>query len=70
VSTIDLPDDLIALERSAWDAAQQGALTADQAAAVQAGVTTFAAEAGLDRHEVEMALKRAVRHPEGDGAAG
>jgi hypothetical protein len=64
VTDIDFPEPLIALERAAWSAAQQGTLTADQAAAVQAGVTAFAAEAGVDRYEVEMGLKRVVRHPE------
>ncbi|MFI1166598.1 hypothetical protein ACH4UM_24080 [Streptomyces sp. NPDC020801] len=62
--TIDFPEDLLQLERSAWDAHRQGALTIEQAAAVQAGVTAFAEASGLDRYEVEMGLKRAVRHPE------
>lgn len=62
---IDFPDDLLELERAAWAAIQQGTLTAAQATAVQAAVTAFAAKAGLPRVEVEMALKRAVRHPEG-----
>lgn len=65
MSEIDFPADLLALERDAWEAQQAGTLTADQAAAVQARVTEFAAEQGLDRYQVEMALKRAVRHPEG-----
>ncbi|NEA48449.1 hypothetical protein [Streptomyces sp. SID10815] len=66
MSAIDFPDDLLTLERAAWEATQAGRLTPDQAAAVQAAVTVFAAEHGLDRHQVEMALKRAVRHPEPD----
>lgn len=66
MSDIELPDDLIELERAAWTAAQQGALTPDQAAAVQARITEHAAAAGLDRYEVEMAVKRAVRHPAPD----
>ena len=37
----------------------------DTAHAVQAAVTVFAAEAGRDRYEVEMELKRIVRHAEG-----
>ncbi|MGW1135719.1 hypothetical protein [Streptomyces griseoluteus] len=65
MSDIDFPDDLLELERTAWEAAQRGELTAEQAAAVQAGVTKFAEESGLDRYTVEMALKRRVRHPEG-----
>ncbi|MFF9309864.1 hypothetical protein ACF1BS_03045 [Streptomyces sp. NPDC014748] len=64
MSAIDFPDDLLALERAAWEAQQAGTLTTAQAAAVQARVTEFAAEQGLDRYVVEMALKRAVRHPE------
>jgi transcriptional regulator of acetoin/glycerol metabolism len=66
VADIDFPDELVELERSAWEAAQQGALTAEQAAAVQAGITEFAKESGLDRYTVEMGLKRLVRHPEPD----
>ncbi|MGW1134444.1 hypothetical protein [Streptomyces griseoluteus] len=65
MSDIDFPDDLLELERTAWEAAQRGELTAEQAAAVQAGVSAFAEESGLDRFTVEMALKRRVRHPEG-----
>ena len=62
---IELPDDLIALERAAWDELQAGRLTPGTAAAVQAAVTAHAEQAGADRYEVEMALKRAVRNPEG-----
>ena len=66
MSDIDFPDDLVQLERSAWEAAQRGELTAEQAARVQAGITAFAKESGLDRYTVEMALKRTVRHPDAD----
>lgn len=62
---IDFPEDLLELERAAWAAIQQGTLTAAQATAVQAAITKYAQEAGLPRVEVEMGLKRAVRHPEG-----
>lgn len=62
---IELPDDLLALERAAWAELQAGQLTASTAAAVQAAVTAHAVQAGIDRYEVEMALKRAVRHTEG-----
>ncbi|GAA3808341.1 hypothetical protein ACFQ0G_53480 [Streptomyces chiangmaiensis] len=62
---MNIPDDLIALERSAWEELQAGHLTAETASAVQAAVTAHSEEAGLDRYEVEMALKRIVRHPEG-----
>ncbi|MGY1579121.1 hypothetical protein [Streptomyces sp. MN13] len=64
MADIDIPDDLLELERSAWAAQQAGTLTPDMAAAVQARVTEYAAEAGLSRYDVEMALKRAVRHAE------
>ena len=63
MSDFDFPENLLAAERTAWAAIQAGTLTVDQANAVQAGVTAYAAEAGLDRYTVEMALKRAVRHP-------
>ncbi|MEV5347222.1 hypothetical protein [Streptomyces achromogenes] len=66
MSDLDLPDDLVQLERSAWEAAQRGELTAVQAAEVQAAITVHAEAAGLDRYTVEMALKRLVRHPEPD----
>ncbi|MGW1160340.1 hypothetical protein ACWD48_19410 [Streptomyces sp. NPDC002519] len=61
---IEPPDDLLALEARAWEEIQAGQLTHETATAVQAAVTAHAAEAGLDRYEVEMALKRAVRHAE------
>jgi hypothetical protein len=62
---IELPDELLALEARAWEEIQAGELTADTAEAVHAAVTDYAEQAGLDRYEVEMALKKAVRHPEG-----
>ncbi|MFF8100215.1 hypothetical protein ACF07S_10625 [Streptomyces sp. NPDC016640] len=58
----DFPDDLLELERSAWAAIQAGALTVDQAQAVQDGITAYSKAAGLDRYTVEMALKQTVRH--------
>jgi len=64
VATFDFPDDLLAAERAAWDALQAGTLTVDQANAVQQQVAAYAAEAGLDRYTVEMALKKTVRHTE------
>jgi hypothetical protein len=64
VSDYDFPDDLLTAEREAWAAIQAGTLTVDQADAVQAGVTAYAEAAGLSRYDVEMALKKAVRHPE------
>jgi hypothetical protein len=64
VATIDFPPDLLALEARAWEEIQAGALTVATAGAVQAGVTAFAAETGIDRHTVEMGLKKTVRHAE------
>ena len=64
MSDIEYPSDLIELERAAWREIQEGALTVGTAAAVQARVTAFAAEAGIDRHKVEMGLKQVVRHAE------
>jgi hypothetical protein len=62
VATIDFPDNLIALETTAWEEIQAGRLTVDTAHAVHAAVGAFAAEAGVERLDVEMGLKQAVRH--------
>lgn len=62
---IDIPPHLIELERAAWAEQQAGALTYATADAVQAAYREHAAAAGLSRLELEMATKRAVRHPEG-----
>ncbi|MFJ3984467.1 hypothetical protein [Streptomyces fungicidicus] len=59
------PDTLLAAEHAAWEAIQTGTLTVAQATAVHDGITEFAAETGTGRYEVEMALKKTVRHPEG-----
>jgi hypothetical protein len=67
VATIDFPPDLLALEARAWEEIQAGALTVDTAHAVHDAVTAFAAKAGRDRYEVEMELKRIVRHPAAEG---
>ena len=64
MADIKFPDTLLQLERSAWQEIQAGTLTVATAQAVQAAVTAYAAEHGHDRHKVEMALKKAVRHPE------
>lgn len=63
-TTIDFPDELLAAERAAWTAIQEGRLTVDQAHAVHQAVAAFAEEAGIARYDVETELKRAVRHPE------
>lgn len=56
-----LPDNLIALERSAWEEQQRGELTVDTAQAVHAAVGAYAEEAGLPRIDIEMRLKQTVR---------
>lgn len=63
--TFDFPAPLLALETTAWEEIQAGRLTVGTAAAVQAAVTTFAAEGGHDRYAVEMGLKKTIRHPDG-----
>lgn len=65
MATIDFPDNLIALERTAWEEIQAGRLTVETAQAVHEAVGEFAAEAKLERHDVEMGLKQAVRHGAG-----
>jgi hypothetical protein len=70
---IDLPPNLIALERSAWAEIQAGTLTVATAWAVHEGVAAFvqqAKEAGnpVGRLDVEMGLKKAVRHPAAEAA--
>jgi hypothetical protein len=65
VSDFEFPPDLLAAEREAWAAIQTGTLTPELAGAVQDAITAYATAAGVDRYTAEMALKRAVRHPEG-----
>lgn len=60
---IELPDDLLALEARAWAEIQAGQLTPETAQAVQQAITAHAERAGVARFEVEMALKKTVRHP-------
>lgn len=60
--TIDFPDDLIALETTAWAEIQRGELTVDTARAVHEAVTAFAEQAGLRRMDVELGLKTLVRY--------
>ncbi|MFJ4974230.1 hypothetical protein ACIP6X_02565 [Streptomyces coeruleorubidus] len=64
MSDIEFPDDLIALERAAWEEHRAGRLTVATANAVQDAITAHAEAVGMSRVEVEMALKRAVRHAE------
>ncbi|WP_338683985.1 hypothetical protein QD712_25955 [Streptomyces acidiscabies] len=62
MTSLDLPADLIALERACWDAIRERQLTPDLAHAVQARITEWAREAGHDRYVIEAAVKQAVRH--------
>ena len=64
---IELSDELIQLEQQAWTEIQAGGLTVETAQAVQAAVTAHAAATGQARYDVEMALKRTVRHPGPEG---
>jgi len=67
-------EDLVRLERAAVDALASIATAddpdtarsaaVDAAAAFQGAVTQYAADEGESRVEVEMAVKRAVRHAE------
>jgi hypothetical protein len=63
VTRIDFPDNLIALETTAWEEIQAGQLTVATATAVHQGVAEYAEQAGIARIDVEMGLKQAVRHP-------
>ncbi|MFI5992540.1 hypothetical protein ACIBAC_11890 [Streptomyces sp. NPDC051362] len=65
---IDLPPDLIELERSAWAEIQAGELTVPTALAVHEGIAAFAEQAKMPRLDVEMGLKKAVRHPAAEAA--
>lgn len=51
-----------------WEQIQAGALTVNTTFAVQQAVTAVAAEVGEPRIDVEMELKRLVRHPEPEAA--
>ncbi|MCX4641407.1 MULTISPECIES: hypothetical protein [unclassified Streptomyces] len=68
MADIEFPDDLIERERAAWEQIPAGAPTVNTAFAVQQAVSAFAAEVGEPRIDVEMALKRIVRHPEPEAA--
>ncbi|MFI1524920.1 hypothetical protein [Streptomyces griseus] len=66
MADIDIPEHLIELERTAWAEQQAGALTVATADAVQAAYREHAAATpGVSRLALEMAVKRAVRHPAG-----
>lgn len=68
MADIDIPEHILALERTAWAEQQAGALTYATADAVQAAYRKHAEAAGVSRLELEMATKRAVRHPADDTA--
>ncbi|MET9521550.1 hypothetical protein [Streptomyces coeruleorubidus] len=70
MSDIEFPDDLIALEHAAWEEHRAGRLTVATANAVQDAITAHAKAVGMPRVEVEMTLKRAVRHAEPEPAEG
>ncbi|MEV7140781.1 hypothetical protein [Streptomyces tauricus] len=61
---IELPDELLDLERAAWTENQAGALTVDTAHTVHQAIAAHAEATGESRLAIEEALKRAVRHPE------
>jgi hypothetical protein len=67
VSDIEFPDELIALERTAWEEIQAGRLTVATATAVQDAITAHATAVGMSRYDVEMALKETVRHAPAEG---
>ncbi|MFF5891170.1 hypothetical protein ACFY72_20665 [Streptomyces globisporus] len=67
MADIDIPPHLIELESAAWAEQQAGALTVATADAVQAAYREHAAtNPKVSRLELEMATKKAVRHPEAE----
>ncbi|GAA1334374.1 hypothetical protein GCM10009647_075990 [Streptomyces sanglieri] len=67
-AAIELTDELIELERSAWAEQQENWLTVETAQAVQAAITAHAEATRQSRYDVERELRRIVRHPaEDDG---
>ncbi|MFJ4418308.1 hypothetical protein [Streptomyces sp. NPDC088925] len=75
---MDLPDDLLRLQRAADEAhaplpdlegeewVAQRAVWFAAAVEVQAAVTVWAREQGANRYEVEVALRRATRHADAE----
>ncbi|WP_327421694.1 hypothetical protein OG763_14210 [Streptomyces sp. NBC_01230] len=61
---IELSDELIELERTAWAEQQEDGLTVETAARVQAAITAHAEATEQNRYDVERELKRVVRHLE------
>ena len=66
---IELTDELIDLERLAWSEQQENQLTVETAARVEAAVTAHAKATEQRRYDVEMELKRVVRHADDDSDA-
>ncbi|MFE3146545.1 hypothetical protein ACFXJ6_07765 [Streptomyces sp. NPDC059218] len=66
--TIKLTNELIELEQAAWAEQQEGRLTVETAARVQAATTAHAVATGQPRDEVERELKRVVRYPNQGGS--
>ncbi|MDX3019885.1 hypothetical protein [Streptomyces acidiscabies] len=73
---MDIPEALIELERAAVEAhaglaglegeayVERVAVWREAATAVQTAIAEHAREAGVDRYELEMAVKQAVRRPD------
>ncbi|WP_327123595.1 hypothetical protein [Streptomyces sp. NBC_01727] len=61
---IELSDELIELEKAAWNEQQENRLTVETAARVQAAITAHAEATEQNRYDVERELKRVVRHLE------
>lgn len=62
MADIDFPDDLIELEAAAWAEIQRGELTVATAQAVHDAISAYAEQHGMPRADIEMGLKKAVRH--------
>ncbi|ROQ72569.1 hypothetical protein EDD95_5147 [Streptomyces sp. CEV 2-1] len=62
---IELADELIELERAAWTEQQEGQLTVETSMRVHAAITAHAEATGQPRAQVEQALKKSVRYPDG-----
>ncbi len=65
MSDIEYPENLLELARNSWQEIQERRLTVDTALAVHQGIAAYVARDDVDatRLDVEMGLKRAVRHP-------
>ncbi|MGW1840838.1 hypothetical protein, partial [Streptomyces sp. NPDC002067] len=63
---IELSDELIELGTRSWTEIQAHALTVETAEAVHTAIVAHAEATGQRRIDVEMELKRRVRHPDPD----